>query len=719
MSELSAQGRAAVLASVGGMGFSAMVTQLSLLRELLGAFSGNELVLGICLGNWFVATAAGAWVGRSAARLERPERALVAAMAALAVIPLAQVAALRGMRDLVFLRGEAIGLGGAWIGSLALLAPYCLAAGSTLTLGCRLAGGGGSLRRVYLADAVGSVIGGAAFVFILVPRFDHVAVLTVPAFLNLLLAGYLAAITRLPALGAVAVACAAGLAALLARTDPDAVTTAWQHRGERVVLRANSPYGRLVVCETAGMVTFYENGMPVAATQNTDQVEEAVHYALAQRPLARRVLLIGGGVAGDAREILLYPDIQQVAYAELDPSILEAGKRLVPRNLADPRIRALAADGRQLVREGAGPFDVIVLDLPDPSTSQINRYYTAEFFAAAHRALAPDGVLAFGLGHYENFVGPELARLLASAARTAATSFRSVIMIPGGRVFFLLSDGPLTTHIAARLEAQGIHPRLVNRHYLAAVLAPDRLADVQRAAALPADINRDLNPVLYHYELRRWMSQFGPAGGLLSGALSILLAACVVWFKPVQRVLFASGFAASGMEVVLLLGFQMLYGSVYRQMGLVFAFFMAGLVAGAWAARLPPLRSSPGAWLAVLGFGIAAGSAAVPWLLRGAGLLDGPAGQALLFGGAFALAGLVGAQFPLAEVGPARVGRPGPAGIFGADLAGAALGALVVSSVLVPVLGVDAVCLLTAVLNCGAAGIAWAKRPCTLSTSSA
>src|ERR1019366_219033 len=50
--------RSAVLLSVGGLGLSSVATQLSLLRELLGAFSGNELVLGICLGNWLVPPAA-------------------------------------------------------------------------------------------------------------------------------------------------------------------------------------------------------------------------------------------------------------------------------------------------------------------------------------------------------------------------------------------------------------------------------------------------------------------------------------------------------------------------------------------------------------------------------------------------------------------------------------------------------------------------------------
>ena len=94
----------------------------------------------------------------------------------------------------------------------------------------------------------------------------------------------------------------------------------------------------------------------------------------------------------------------------------------------------------------------------------------------------------------------------------------------------------------------------------------------------------------------------------------------------------------------------------------------------------------------------------------GFGALAGAlAGQGLILLATLVLAAGVGAQFPLA--GAAGPGAS-PARLFSADLVGAALGALLVSSLLVPLLGVTAVCLATAVLNGAAAALAWAKRPC-------
>ncbi len=99
--------------------------------------------------------------------------------------------------------------------------------------------------------------------------------------------------------------------------------------------------------------------------------------------------------------------------------------------------------------------------------------------------------------------------------------------------------------IAARLEQRQIKTRLVNSHYLDAMLTPDRMADIARATAQPAALNRDFSPVLYYYHLRHWMSQFNDGFGPVQIALLVLLGLYLVRLRGSALVLFASGFAAS------------------------------------------------------------------------------------------------------------------------------------------------------------------------------
>ena len=715
--------RRLVLLAVGGLGVSAVMTQLVLMRELLGAFSGNELVFGISLGSWLLLTGAGTWLGRSSTRLKDPAEALIVSLVLVAVIPLGQVIAVRVLRDVVFLRGAAVGMAGTVLGSLALLLPFCLVSGALLTLACSMLDsrvaprvGASAIGRVSVADSLGSIGGGILFSFVLVPWLDHFALLCFPAALNLLLAIALARHFRRRLLLASTVIVAAGLALHVTLIDADGITTAIQHWGQPTVFRANSPYGRLVVTDDSGQLTFYENGVPVISTHNIDQIEETVHYAMSQRPDARQVLLLGGGVAGTAREILRY-GVGEVTYVEIDPLIITAGRRFLPENLADARIKTVATDGRRFVQQTGGRYDVVIVDVPDPSTSQLNRFYTAEFYAEVRRILTPGGVLAFALGHYENYVSPGLAQLLASAHRTLRLSFGQVRMIPGGRVFFLASDGPLFLDIAARLEQRGLATRLVNRHYLDAMLAPDRLADLDRAVAQPAEINTDFSPALYYYYLRHWLSQFTVRTGFLGGVLLVLLTAYLLGLRTVPRVIFAAGFAAAALEVVLLLGFQVLYGSLYRQVGLVVTAFMAGLAVGAWRVnrrleRKATAGFSPIRLLLLLSCAIAGLAVLLPFILPQLGRLDALTGSALTGQGVvllltFLLAALVGGQFPLAGATGSGEAAVTAARLYSADLVGAALGALLVSTLLIPLLGVTTVCLLTAGLNLAAAAIAW------------
>jgi spermidine synthase len=455
---------------------------------------------------------------------------------------------------------------------------------------------------------------------------------------------------------------------------------------------------------------------------------------MSQRPDARKVLLISGGVAGTAREILRY-GVHEVAYVEIDPMIIAAGRQLLPQNLAGQQIRIITADGRRFVQKTGERYDVVIIDLPDPSTSQLNRYYTAGFYAEVRRVLAPGGVLSFALGHYENYVSPELAQVLASAHRTLRQSFAEVRMIPGGRVYFLASDGPLTLDIAARLEQRGLATRLVNRHYLDAMLAPDRRADLDRAVAQPAKINTDFAPALYYYHLRHWLSQFTERASLLGGILLVLLTAYLCRLRAVPRVVFAAGFAAMAIEIVLLLAFQALYGSLYQQVGLVVTVFMAGLAVGAWQANRTRLRGevagpiqsrrpedgapafsgtamAPSIRLvALLSVAIAGMAALLPFILPHLGRFSPLVGQGVILLFTFLLALLVGCQFPLAGAVEPGGAAAAASRLYTADLAGASLGALLVSALLIPLVGVTTVCLLTAGLNLAAAAIAWRSAP--------
>ncbi len=722
------------------------MTQLALMRELLAAFGGNEMVLGVALGLWLLLLGLGTALGRRAGNLRHPEAALAVLQIVLAILPLAQVFCLRALRNIVFIRGAAVGVTETTLASAVLLLPYCMLAGYALTLACAILarhGGPAGIGRAYIADSVGSMIGGILFSFVLVRFFDHLGLLMFPALLNLAAAAFLGLYlpshpwpdAARPALSrggwticAAAFAMGGILIALLLATDLDALSTRLQYPQHKIVARANSPYGKLIVTESDGQFDFLENGVPLTSTHDDQHVEETVHYALAQRPDARQVLLVAGGISGTAREILKY-GVAAVDYIELDPLVLDLGRKYLPDNLADRRIRVINTDGRLFLKQTSETYEVAIIDVPAPSTAQINRFYTVEFMEEIKRVLAPDGVVMFGLGQYQNYVSPELARLLSSARLSVHRSFRNVLAIPGNRVFFLASNGPLFADIASRLEQWRIKTLLVHRHYLDAMLTPDRMTALAAATMRPAAVNKDFSPILYYYHLRLWMSQFAYRFGPLQIVLLLLLGFYLVRLRGTARVLFASGFAASALEIVLLLAFQVLCGSVYHQVGVIVTVFMVGLAAGAYLTNRPQsacfgevptpdchqaepqtrflghaLRGSVLARLRRLAFFLGGLAVLLPALLpflnrmggTAASLFAVKAGIILL---TVLLALLVGMQFPLANQVEFDGTTEGVSRLYTADFIGAFLGALLACTLLIPLIGITGVCLLTALLN--------------------
>jgi predicted membrane-bound spermidine synthase len=193
----------------------------------------------------------------------------------------------------------------------------------------------------------------------------------------------------------------------------------------------------------------------------------------------------------------------------------------------------------------------------------------------------------------------------------------------------------------------------------------------------------------------------------------------------------AMGFTELGLEILLMLGFQALYGYVYQQLTVLVALFMVGMATGAWL----ELRSAPGPnplllrrELRVLA-GLQVVAAASPLLLYGLlvelGRVSSAAGQQaasqVLFPALALVAGLLGGfQFLLASrvyFAGARERAGSPGVLYGLDLVGSCVGALALSVLLIPVYGFLRTAVLMAAANLAPAVLAvaagherWAGR---------
>lgn len=125
--------------------------------------------------------------------------------------------------------------------------------------------------------------------------------------------------------------------------------------------------------------------------------EMITHVPLCLHPQPRRILIVGGGDGGTAREVLRHTTVESVEMVEIDPAVIAIAKKYLPEIAAallqdDPRLTVTVGDGIAKVEAAENEYDVIIVDCSDP-IGPGKGLFTAEFYAACARALKADGIM--------------------------------------------------------------------------------------------------------------------------------------------------------------------------------------------------------------------------------------------------------------------------------------------------------------------------------------
>ena len=708
--------------ALAGIGFTSTVAQLLMMREFVATFYGNELLFGLVLMAWLLWVAVGAWgLVRLAQGPGFGLRQLALGLAAVALLLPIQVAFIRGARNLFDVTpGALVEFGPTLASTMLVPAPLCILLGLLFGLGVRLSvARGETAGRAYAWETVGAVTGGVFFSFLFIHWTSPFQTALLVSAINLAAAVHLFLLpnSRSPRY-ALALAVVLAAAALMIGKPLNMATLRWQWKD--LAFAIDSPYGRLLVLARDGQRVFVQNGLLAFETQTTFP-EEAVHFPMLAHPRPSSVLLIGGGVSGNVREALKHAP-ETVVYVEIDPAVISAAQTQLPAEdaavLTEKHAHSVLDDGRRYVNSTQRRFDVVVVDLPPPTTGALNRFYTSEFFSMARERLKPGGILALGLPGSENYWSQELARRNLSVFRTLQSVFSHTLAISAGtHDFFLASDSDLAVVpalLSRRLSERGIATQQVTPGYIDYVLGSKRFEENQAGlgSGIDIQINTDLHPISYFYDLVLWISYFSPQMGRLlsqigSIPLSWLLPALLLvaaagrlrrnWALPVA--IGSIGFTAMILEVLILFSFQSLHGTAYAQVSVIVTCFMAGLAVGAvaansWLARATPATSSRK--LKQVLVSIMAIIATYCGLLLAVVHLPFPAPAGIFPFLALLIGALAGAAFPLAvsmENGHivGVVGR-----LYGADLIGGCIGAGIGATFLLPLMGIPQMCVLAA-----------------------
>lgn len=688
------------------LGFLATSFQILILREFEVRFQGNELVYGLVLAFWLLGGSLGSLLA---------EKKFISGLSPVRFYPGLLITSAVLLLLLRFSRffysvlpGELTGPGPLF------LTVWFIALVLSLPLGVlfvyNVLWQNGNLVAVYQLESLGAAAGGLLVYLVLIPylsSWQAAAVIIFLAGVGIALASgqkkiFSLALTLL-------------LAAGLWLGDRPAERFYWQPF--RLIEVRDSPYARLQVIKTGEQISFFSNSSIAFNYPDPAAAEEAIHFAFLQRAEAERLLLLGGGLNGALAQALQYPQVR-IDYVELDPALVELARKVLagqPTGLDDPRVTIHLVDGRKFLRETTNRYDLIICNLPEPATAQVNRFYTLEFFTAVREKLLADGVFSFLLLSSETYLSPERSLLLATILNSLKKVFPVVEIIPGENNVLLASSGQLEIDLERLLEKYhhyNLQTVFFRPEFLRSRFHPLKREYLQASLeGIPnPGLNSDLAPVSYFYQTLVWSQQFPGRINRWLGhlprlnhrwlfdlplALFLFFLLIFILYRRKTRTIFliplaTMGFTTIVAEVALILSFQSQLGLVYSKISLLFTLFMTGLFLGSTLGRKLRDTLSGGHLVAVqTGFVI---------LLALARLATGTSTATIFYLLLLAIGFLGGFLFVVSNVIYLRY-QPRYGLGYSLDLFGSFLGALLATSVFIPLLGLEFLLSLLLLLN--------------------
>ena len=173
---------------------------------------------------------------------------------------------------------------------------------------------------------------------------------------------------------------------------------------EPPVVNQMSKFQRITIAKNKwwGNILWLDNILNCTERDEFVYHEMIVHVPMLVHPNPKRVLIIGGGDGGSAREVLKHQGLEKLVMIDTDEMVVDMCKKHLPSLSAgafeDPRLELIIGDGIDYVEKAADEsLDVIIVDSTDAlieSCDEEEIHLTTEFYDQCKRVLTKDGVIS-------------------------------------------------------------------------------------------------------------------------------------------------------------------------------------------------------------------------------------------------------------------------------------------------------------------------------------
>jgi spermidine synthase len=665
-----------IVSSLLVAGFASTSVQVLLVKEMMNITGGYELIAGVFLGSWLISSAAGAAIAGKSPLNNVRKISLV-----FSVTPYVSLLMMLLFSRFFLAKGETPSFLVSLVFTLIVLFPFCMVSGFYFIklLSCASKSSGISPGKSYSTETIGAAAAGVIITVLASGSINTYQLFLLVTLLSLaftLLTFYVEEKKKKLLLKVLFTA----VIALIMIFDPDILFRQMLLPGLKITDTKDTPYGNITKGSYVHEPATYYNQRLLAYNNDAIEREEDIHYALLQRENPENVIIISGNLSSHLQEIEKY-HVKSITFLERDPELIKEatkGIRDLPVNL-----KIENDDAFRYIRNKGQLADAIILLLSPPSTLSLNRFYTREFFTDVKNRLTLGGIFMCSPGPGDNYLNRESLNLYSSVYNSLLKVFRYVRPVLGQKLYFIASDDEVSLSFCSLVLKRGIKNIYVSSDYLADDLIEAKSKEVLTALIPEARENRESFPVAaFHfqaYNLSRNLGEKYPALIILV----LIFALPILSIRRRNMIMYCSASALAGFEIIMLLALQLTAGNMYQLTGLFLAVMMAGLAAGS-GLKLKLILNIP-LRVQVLILAIYYAAAGLTFVK----ILDIKASfpaTVIIILATLLPSFITGHLFR--EMTKPAFAESTPSSVYSADLAGSAIGFIVVSGIVVPLLGI-------------------------------
>jgi spermidine synthase len=260
-----------------------------------------------------------------------------------------------------------------------------------------------NISSVMEYDYYGGLLGGALFAFVLLPFLGLTYTPVLIGSLNLLVASlilwYFPDRLMRPRILNIQFAALFLVSVLAFVVAKPIVLYGEQHKyKDKIVYQEQTRYQKIVVTQWKEDYWLFINGSTQFSTYDEERYHEPlVHPLMGLIKERKDILLLGGGDGLAAREILKYPDVENLTLVDLDPAMTRLARQdtiflsINQGSLNDPRVRVVNQDAYQFIKNSGDLYDAVIIDLPDPKSVSLSLLYSLGFYKMVEKHLKPFG----------------------------------------------------------------------------------------------------------------------------------------------------------------------------------------------------------------------------------------------------------------------------------------------------------------------------------------